>query len=120
MQGLDQVQLSQQQLDLLKQNGFAVAAPVASKYREFYQVYESMRYTEQPVFATTDAVFHVYHLVFDKMLRDLERDYFITDLEKLSSAMLAASQDVFFSGLMTMPLPRMQVAWGWTIPDGIR
>lgn len=92
VQGLDQVQLSQQQLDLLRQNGFAVAAPVAGKYREFYQVYESMRYTEQPVFATTDAVFHVYHLVFDKMLRDLERDYFITDLEKLSSAMLSASQ----------------------------
>jgi hypothetical protein len=92
VKGLDQVQLSQQQLDLLKQNGFAVAAPVAGKYREFYQVYESLRYDQQPVFATTDAVFHVYHLVFDKMLRDLERDYFISDLEKLSSAMLAASQ----------------------------
>jgi hypothetical protein len=92
VKGLDLVQLSQPQLDLLKQNGFAVAAPVPGKYREFYQVYESLRYDQQPVFATTDAVFHVYHLVFDKMLRDLERDYFIGDLEKLTSAMLAASQ----------------------------
>jgi hypothetical protein len=101
VQGLDQYQLSQGQLDLLQQNGFAVAAPVPGQYREFYQVYESLRYDQQPVFASTDAVFHVYHLVFDKMLRDLERDAFIGDLDKLSAAMLAASQAQYQSLLGT-------------------
>ncbi len=58
-----------------------------------YQMYESLRYSDlnQPVFTTTDSVYHIYHLIFDKMLRDLERDNFIANLKAMTSAMLAAS-----------------------------
>ena len=92
VKGLDLVTLTSQQQNLLGQNGFVVADPQPGKYREFYQIYESQRYAlDQPVFITTDAVFHVYHLIFDKMLRDLERDNFIPTLEKLTSTMLVAS-----------------------------
>ena len=67
--GLDLVELSDQQQNLLGQNGFVVASPQPGKYREFYQVYELQRYAlDQPLFVTTDAIFHVYHLIFDKML----------------------------------------------------
>lgn len=59
VQGMDTVTLSDAQKALLSQNGFVVAAPEPGKYREFYQVYESLRYGEQPVFVTTDAVFQV-------------------------------------------------------------
>ena len=91
VQGLDLVKLTPAQKALLTQNGFAVAAPVPGQYREFYQVYEQNRYTEVPVFITTDSIYHVYHLIFDKMLRDLETGYFITDLKGLTTTMLAAT-----------------------------
>lgn len=89
VQGLTDLELSSEQLALLAENGFVVAAPVPGKYREFYQIYESGRYYTMPLFITTDSVYHVYHLIFDKMLRDLERDYFIADLRALTSALLA-------------------------------
>ena len=91
VQGLDLVTLTAAQRALLAQNGFAVAAPVPGQYREFYQIYEQNRYNEVPVFITTDSVYHVYHLIFDKMLRDLETGYFIADLKTLTTSMLAAS-----------------------------
>jgi hypothetical protein len=47
------------------------------------------------MFITTDSVYHVYHLIFDKMLRDLETTYFITDLKSLTTAMLAATSNQY-------------------------
>ena len=44
------------------------------QWRQFHQLYEATRYAEQPVFVTTDSALHIYHLVFDKLLRDLERE----------------------------------------------
>jgi hypothetical protein len=90
VQGLDLTNLTNSQRALLTRNGFVVTRPVAGEFREFYQIYESGRYDEMPMFITTDSVFHVYHLIFDKMLRDLETDYFITDLKSLTTTMLAA------------------------------
>jgi hypothetical protein len=96
VKGLDIVQITQAQQQLLAQNGFVVAEPVPGKYKEFYQVYESQRYEQdQPLFVTTDALFHVYHLVFDKMLRDLETTYFIPALQNLTQAMLQTSQEQY-------------------------
>jgi hypothetical protein len=101
VQGTDLLTLSPQQQALLSQNGFTVAAPIPGKYREFYQLYESQRYNEVPIFITTDAVFHVYHLIFDKMLRDLERDSFIPTLEGLTHAMLQTSMDQYQAAMGT-------------------
>ena len=91
VQGMDLVELTDAQRALLAQNGFAVTTPVPGEYREFYQIYEQNRYMEVPVFITTDSLYHVYHLLFDKMLRDLETDYFIADIKSLTTTMLAAS-----------------------------
>lgn len=95
VENLNAVQLTQSQLALLSQNGFVVAAPdnsPSSIMTEFYQGYESARYGLVPAFITTDSVFHIYHLVFDKMLRDLEREMFIPMLKELTSAMISASK----------------------------
>jgi hypothetical protein len=97
VQGMDLVELTNAQRALLAQNGFAVTSPVAGEYREFYQIYEQNRYMEVPVFITTDSVYHVYHLLFDKMLRDLETQYFIADLKSLTSTMLAATSGQYQS-----------------------
>jgi len=76
VEGVDSLDLSEQQKSQLEQNGFVVETPVTGEYQEFYQIYEDNRYEMVPMFVTTDSVFHVYHLLFDKILRDLERDYF--------------------------------------------
>ena len=85
------IQFSDAQKALLAQNGFVVMPPVAGQYHEFYQIYEQYRYNQEPIFITTDSVYHIYHLIFDKMLRDLETGYFISDLKALTSSMLASS-----------------------------
>ncbi len=95
VQGADAYSMSTAQKSGLSSNGFFVTPPEPGKFREFYQVYESFRYNEQPVFVTTDSVFHVYHLIFDKMLRDLERDTFTSALKTLTATLVSASHAQF-------------------------
>jgi len=76
---------------LLAQNGFVVSP---AEWLEFFQVYEDARYEDIPVFVTTDSVYHVYHLLFDKMLRDLEREHFEPDIAALTRACLQSAQDL--------------------------
>ncbi len=79
---------SAEQESRISQDGFVVAP---ADWLEFYQLYESVRYDELPVFITTDSVYHVYHLIFDKMLRDLEREHFEPDLRALTTACLQSA-----------------------------
>lgn len=74
---MDMLELNDAQRNLLTQNGFVVV-PSSSEYQqEFYQS-QIHGYDDIPVFVTTDSVYHIYHLIFDKMLRDLgEPEYFI-------------------------------------------
>jgi len=100
--GLDDqnLTLSAAQQQAILTNGFAVLPPSnepGSKYSEFYQLYEYSRYASLPVFVTTDSVFHVYHLIFDKMLRDLEKTSFIPILNELTTAMLDSSMKQYDS-----------------------
>jgi hypothetical protein len=101
---LDQVQISEsydiseKQRAYLSANGFVVEPPVPGQFREFYQIYESGRYKENTYnFVTTDSVYHIYHLIFDKMLRELERNYFIPTLETLTQTMLAECESQYDS-----------------------
>jgi len=80
---------SDAQRQLLSANGFVVAP---AEYREFYHLYEEARYGEVPIFITTDSVYHVYHLLFDQVLRTLEEERFFADLEKLTAGMLWAAE----------------------------
>jgi hypothetical protein len=80
------------QQQLLEQNGFVV---VPSEYREFYTLYQGLHDQQRPVFVTTDSVLHVYHLLFDKVLRTAEEEHFNTELIKLTRGMLWASEAQF-------------------------
>ena len=53
----------------LAANGFVVV-PGMSKL--FHTGYDSSAYDPYPVFVTTDAAYHVWHLVFSKVLREME------------------------------------------------
>jgi ketosteroid isomerase-like protein len=85
-------QLSAAARALVEQNGFVAQFPKEAQYKQFYQLYEEGRYAEKPVFVTTDSVLHVYHLIFDKLLRSTETKYLITDLNALTDAMLETTQ----------------------------
>lgn len=78
---------------LIEKNAFGAQFPTGvDPYKQFYQLYEDGRYGEKPIFVTTDSVLHVYHLLFDKLLRSTETNYLIADLKKLNAAMLGATQ----------------------------
>jgi hypothetical protein len=69
----------------LTKNGFVV---VPSDYLRFDQVYSNAPYNGSPVFVTTDAGYHEWHLVFDKVLRDLEQQVLLPKLEQLVTQLL--------------------------------
>ncbi|PYE50429.1 DUF3160 domain-containing protein [Deinococcus yavapaiensis] len=81
--------LTATQRQVLAQQGFVIAP---AKWRQFHHVYEDTRYMYQPVFVTTDSVLHVYHLTFDKLLRDLERERLAPNLTRMLDALVADAQ----------------------------
>ncbi|MBZ9750454.1 DUF3160 domain-containing protein [Deinococcus sp. HMF7604] len=78
--------LSPAQRAALSKNGFVISP---GTWTHFDGVYEATRYLNQPVFATTDSMLHVYHLVFDKLLRDLERESLSPALRRLTTLLVA-------------------------------
>lgn len=81
--------LSEAQLAQLAEDGFVVSPGVE---KEFFTVYEQARYANVPIFVTSDSLLHVYHLLFDKVLRTAETNYFISLLQELNRAMLAQTE----------------------------
>ena len=80
--------LSDGQRTLLEQNGFVV---VPHGVQQIYQIYQAAKDQGQPIFVTTDALLHTYHILYDYTLRFAEIKYFVDDLQGLNEAMLAAS-----------------------------
>lgn len=80
---LDHYKLSDAKLAALLANGFFVTP---GQYKEFFHLYNESPYSQTPPFITTDSMLHVFHLVFDKVLRDLERARFSPDLISLTTA----------------------------------
>jgi hypothetical protein len=80
-------QFNSDQESLLVENGFVV---VPTQHREFFGLYQGTHWQDRPLFVTTDSVLHVYHLLFDKVLRTAEEEYFFGDLVALSQGMLWA------------------------------
>jgi len=68
-------------------DGFVIDAAAASRHLAF--LYDSIYpYGGHPVFVTTDAVYHHWHLVFDRVLRDVEEGSLLPILERLTRAMV--------------------------------
>ncbi|HSR35328.1 MAG TPA: DUF3160 domain-containing protein, partial [Anaerolineae bacterium] len=84
--------LSEAQRERLARDGFVVS-PGSEK--EFFTVYEKARYANVPIFVTSDSLLHVYHLLFDKVLRSAEVQYFIPLLRDLNSALLGWTEDQY-------------------------
>jgi hypothetical protein len=94
---LDGVQVAPSVANLLKdpavkaallENGFVV---IPSDFRLFHFAYQGNVYEGWPVYVTTDVAYHTWHLVFDKVLRTLEQETLLPELETLVSGLLRAA-----------------------------
>ncbi|MEZ5102328.1 MAG: DUF3160 domain-containing protein [Thermoleophilia bacterium] len=72
----------------LTRQGFVV---VPSDLQLFHYAYQGDVYEGWPVFVTTDAAYHTWHRVFDKVLRDLEQEALLPKLEDLTRGLVAAT-----------------------------
>jgi hypothetical protein len=73
----------------LEANGFVV---VPQGYEQIYQLYQQAEEAGTPIFVTTDAVLHSFHILYDYALRLAEMEHFIDDLETLTAAMLETAE----------------------------
>jgi hypothetical protein len=81
--------LSAEQLERLGQDG-VVASP--ADYPEFHFLYKETVNRNLPVFVTSDALLHAYHLVFDQLLSQLEEGVFLPYLRELNQSLMAQMQ----------------------------
>lgn len=72
----------------LAQNGFVVSTGAGS---EFYEIYETNRYSMIPNFVTVDSLMHTYHLYFAYLLKNVERTYLVDRVAQLGNRMLEGS-----------------------------
>lgn len=70
---------------IIAQNGFVVTS---SGNREFFEVYESNRYSYMANFITVDSMMHTYHLYFAYLQKNTEKNYLAINLQMLSERML--------------------------------
>ncbi|MCP4968409.1 MAG: DUF3160 domain-containing protein [bacterium] len=81
----------------LVDNGFVV---VPGSTRHFHHVYEGASYDAYPVYVTTDAAYHVWHLAFDKILREAEQQSLLPVLDEMVASLvhLARAQESELAG----------------------
>lgn len=103
-------QFNSGQESLLTENGFVV---IPAQNTEFFNLYQSAHEQGRPLFVTTDSVLHVYHLLFDKVLRTAEEEHFFGDLTTLTRGMLWASQAQYkaLKGTSLEEIARRNVAY---------
>lgn len=87
--------LSEQARTLLQKNRFVVTParrPLymssTTGYNELFDIYCENRDNGVPNFITTDALLHTYHLCFDYILRTIEEQRFIAQLNRLLDGLL--------------------------------
>lgn len=85
-------ELNADQQALLTRNGFVVTPAGAP---QIYDIYKAGKERGTPLFITTDAMLHAYHVLYDYVLRSVEFEHLIAAARSLNAAMLAASQDQY-------------------------
>jgi hypothetical protein len=91
--------LTEPQRKQLAEGGFVVSPGVD---KEFFTLYEQGRYNYQPLFVTSGSLLHVYHLMFDKILRTVESKQFTHLLRELTAAAIAQAE-IDYNALVGTP-----------------
>ncbi|MDO9548883.1 MAG: DUF3160 domain-containing protein [Candidatus Marinimicrobia bacterium] len=84
-----QFEFSSIDLALLQKNHFTVKK---SRYTQLYDVYNECTWGGMPIFVTSDAVLHIYHVLFDRFLAEIEIEKFIPTLSFLTEALIEQTQ----------------------------
>jgi hypothetical protein len=84
--------LSDEQRALLEENGFVV---VPSRVEQIYEIYKSAKERGIPIFVTTDALLHTYHILYDYTLRSAEIQHFVNDLNGLNAVMIEVAEEQY-------------------------
>lgn len=79
-------------LKKLKENLFCVEKGFE---KEFYETYESNRYSLVPSFVTVDSMMHTYHLYFSYLMKKTERESLAEALLSVSEQMLEKSVEQY-------------------------
>jgi hypothetical protein len=77
--------------ELLESHGFVVYEAGIGQFHEAYSHVD--QYGRQPLFVTTDAAYHYWHLAFSKILRDTEQHVLLPKLEDLARSLAARAAD---------------------------
>ncbi|MCK4297562.1 MAG: DUF3160 domain-containing protein, partial [Candidatus Marinimicrobia bacterium] len=77
---------------LLLQNHFTVKK---SRHKQLYDIYNDCTWNGMPIFVTTDAVLHTYHVLFDRFLSEIEVQKFIEKLDLLTETLINQTESVF-------------------------
>ncbi len=77
---------------LLLQNHFTVKK---SRYKQLFDIYNECTWDGMPIFVTTDAVLHTYHVLFDRFLSEIEVQKFIEMLDVLTETLINQTESVF-------------------------
>ena len=71
--------------DLLRQNHFTVKK---SQYQQLFDIYNLCTWDNTPIFVSTDAVLHTYHTLFDRLLAEIEMQYFVNTLDRFTETLI--------------------------------
>lgn len=77
---------------LLLQNHFTVRR---SQFKQLYDIYNDCTWDGTPLFVTTDAVLHIYHVLYDKILAEIEIQKFVPALELLTKTLIDSTQSQY-------------------------
>ena len=86
--------LTDEQRALLEENGFVVAP---SRVEQIYQIYKAAKERGIPIFVTTDALLHTYHILYDYTLRSAEINHFVNDLQGLNAVMMEMAEEQYLA-----------------------
>jgi len=67
-----------------------------SGYFEIYDIYKECKEQGIPIFVTTDALLHTYHIIYDAILKQSEQNFFFNNLLNLTEAMQLHSVDEYY------------------------
>jgi hypothetical protein len=86
------IRLSDEQRAMLEEDGFVV---VPSQVAQIYEIYKSAKERGIPIFVTTDALLHAYHILYDYTLRSAEIQHFVNDLQGLNAVMIEVAEEQY-------------------------
>jgi len=88
---------SEDALGKLSQNGFVAISSFNIETME--DAYCTVFLNDLPVFITTDSILHLYHLIFDNLLKNVEKEHLIPMIKQMTHQLLQKGSEIYFSVL---------------------